>query len=204
MNNLDISAIDDGIILCYNQATQLIMDGDLLLEHGRYPTAFSLYQLASEESSKIKILLRLAIEKKSGIVLIDDDRGKDFEKMFNSHVAKIKLAAKTDQNFNELALKLRIPKIRSEAAIQEELENPKLLNLMKQDGLYVGLMDNKFIPPSQVIGEIDCKKLREDVVFRHSRHKETMEYYFQHTDFFVKQFVDEFMKNRSKENKASE
>jgi AbiV family abortive infection protein len=201
MNNLEISAIDKGMVLCCNQATQLIIDGDLLLEHKRYPTAFSLYQLASEESSKIKILVRLALEKRSGITLMDDERGKYFKKLFHNHLEKIKLAATTDKNFNELAVKINFPKFRNQVEIQDEIENPKLLDLMKQDGLYVGLRDNKFIPPSEIIGEGECKKLRDDVVFRHSRHKETMEHYIQHTDFLVKQFVDAIMKQENlKEN----
>lgn len=201
MNNLEISSIDKGMVLCCNQATQLIIDGDLLLEHKRYPTAFSLYQLATEESSKIKILVRLALEKKSVIILMDDERGKYFRKLFYNHLEKIKLAATTDQNFNELAEKINFPKIRDEAEIQDELQNPKFLDLMKQDGLYVGLKDDKFIPPSEIIGESECKKLRDDVVFRHSRQKETMEYYLQNTDFFVKQFVDYRMKQEDqKEN----
>ena len=200
MNNLEISVIDKGIVLCCNQATQLINDGDLLLQHKRYPTAFSLYQLASEESSKIKILIRLALEKRSGIILMDVERGKYFKKLFYSHLDKIKLAAKSDQNFNELAEKINLPQFRNEAEIQNELEHPKMLDLMKQDGLYVGLKDNQFIQPSEIISEIECKKLRNDVIFRHNSQKEVMEFYLLHTNFFVKKFIEDAIEKEKNNN----
>jgi AbiV family abortive infection protein len=194
MNNLDITAIEKGMVLCCNQATQLIIDGDLLLEHKRYPTAFSVYQLASEESSKINILERLAIEKRSGIMQMDIERGRYFRNLFHSHHEKIKIAANTDRNFNNLAQSIHITTFRKESEIRKELDNPRLVDIMKQGGFYVNLKDNKFIPPSEIIGKSECEKLREETGFRHSRHKETMEYYLNNTDFFVKQFVDDLNK----------
>jgi AbiV family abortive infection protein len=197
MNNLEISAIEQGMVLCCNQAKQLIIDGDLLLENKSYPTAFSLYQLASEESSKIKILVRLALEKRSGIILMDKERGNYFRKLFYNHHEKIRLAAVSDQTFNEFAEKINLPKIRTDDEIRNELDNPKLLDLMKQDGIYVSLKDNRFFTPSEIISKNDCKKFREDVAFRHIKQKETMEYYLQHTEFMVRRFTEEIIKEEN-------
>lgn len=189
MNNIEISSIYEGMRLCCNQATQLICDADLLLNNNSYSTAYSLYQLASEESSKIRILLRLAIEKNSGIILLDEQRGKYFSKLFRNHLEKIKLNATSDQNFNELADKINFPKYREDDSIQKEIDNPKESDLLKQNGFYVDIKDSKFISPKTQIGEIECKELRDIVIFRHSRMKEIMEDYFRQPEFYIKNFV---------------
>jgi AbiV family abortive infection protein len=199
MHNLEISIIDQGIIKCCNQATELIKDGDILVKNKRFSTAFSLYQLASEESSKIKILMRLVFEKRSGIIKMDAERGKYFQKLFHSHIEKNKLGLVTDQNFNVLAKKLNIPKFRDEPVIQQELDNTKKLDELKQDGFYVSIKGNKFVSPSEMITEQKCSELREIVVFRHLRQKETMEAYFETPDFYVSEFTE----TRIAEHKAN-
>lgn len=199
MNDLEIEAIEVGMVKCCNQATQLYHDAELLFENKRFTTAFSLYQLASEESSKIKILLLLAIEKRSGIILMDEARGKYFEKLFYSHKEKTKLGTITDQNLNELFERLDLPKFRDGNQIIEELKNPKQLDLLKQDGIYVSLKKGNFTSPSEIIHEKECRELREIVFSRHSSQKGTMEEYLQYKDFFVNRFIEDKRQNIRKD-----
>jgi len=201
MNYIEANKIDEGMIKCCNQATQLIRDADLLFENERFASAFSLYQLASEESSKIKILVRLAIEKRSGIIEMDEKRGNYFKKLFYSHKEKTRLGSITDQNFNQLAARINLPNFREDNEIEKEINNPKQLDERKQDGIYVSIGNNEFLSPFEIISEENCLELSKIVVFRHKRQKETMEAYLQNTEFYVKRFVEDTLAEYQKAKK---
>lgn len=201
MNDLEIDDIEVGMIKCCNQATQLYHDAELLFENKRFTTAYSIYQLASEESSKIKILLRLAVEKRSGMNQLDDARGKYFSNLFKSHLDKIKLATVTDQNLNDLAKRLDIPTFRDENKIIEDIKNPRRPDLLKQDGIYVSVKEGKFVSPSEVITEQNCKEMRELVFNRHSSMKGTMQEYLNYTEFYVQKFVDDILEEQKNQKK---
>ncbi len=191
MTDIEIVEIEKGIVKCYEHANELISDAMCLLERKRYSTAYSLLQIATEETSKIKILIRLAIEKRSKIILMDDNRKQYFNGIFNSHSAKNRFAVWTDANYNELAKKINLPEIREGKKIKSELNDPKKLDTMKQDGLYVTFRNQKFLKPSELITEKVCAELQDLVKFRIASMKITMESYFEHPEFMVNRFIQD-------------
>lgn len=190
MTELSIEEIDKGMLKCTENSSSLIEDAKILLERKRYPTAYALLQLANEETAKIKILIRLALEKRSEIVLMDEERKQYFNSLFVSHKEKNRLMGYTDQNFNELAEKINLPKFRDSKSIKAEIEHPKELDKLKQNAIYVSIVDNKFVQPIEVITEEDCTERLEVVGFRLNRVKETVNLYRTRTDWFVSRFKD--------------
>ena len=189
MTNLDVLEIESGIRKCQAQSLNLFKDGILLLDNERYATSYALFQLASEEIAKVKILMRAAIEKRSGIEY-SDDRDKYFKGLFKNHTEKNKLAVTTDQNYNFLAAKINLPKFRNENDINNELKNPKPIDVKKQDGFYVSLKGKKFKSPSESITPLDCEKLKDIVSFRITLITDNMNYYFDYPNFMVNNFIN--------------
>lgn len=189
MTNLDILEIESGIKKCQIQSVNLFKDGILLLDNKRYATSYTLFQLASEEIAKAKILMRAAIEKRSGIEY-SDDRDKYFKELFKNHTEKNRLAVTTDFNYNILAAKIDLPKFRNEKDINKELKNPKPIDVKKQDGFYVSLKGKKFKSPNESIKPLDCKKLKDIVEFRITLITSTMNSYFNEPILMVDAFIN--------------
>ena len=199
MTELSIAEIENGISKCAENSSSLIDDAKILLEKKRYATSYALLQLANEETAKAKILVRLALEKRSGIVLMDNERKQYFNNLFFNHQEKNRLMGYTDQNFNEFAKKINLPKFRDTKTIKAEIEHPKEQDKLKQSAIYVSIKNNKFVEPSEVISEKTCIERLELVVFRLKRIKETVNLYNTRTDWFVQRFKDGLIADNEEE-----
>lgn len=198
MTELPIEEIDAGMHKCLENSSELLNDANILLEKKRYATAFALFQLGIEESAKVKILLRLALEKRSGIVLMDLDRKQYFNSMFNNHKEKNRLMGYTDQNFNELAKRINIPEFRDSKSIKRDINHPSEQDKLKQSALYVSVESQKFVKPSDKISREDCTEKKEIAVFRFNRVQESINYYLNNTEFFVAKFKRGLLSGKEK------
>ena len=61
LNNLTVAEIEHGITLALENAAQMIKEGDLLFENNMFARAYTLYQLATEEVGKSRLLFSLII-----------------------------------------------------------------------------------------------------------------------------------------------
>ncbi len=198
MTELSIEEIDKGINKCLENSSELLNDANILLDNKRFSTAFALYQLGIEESAKVKILLRLALEKRSGIVLMNSDRKQYFNSIFNNHKEKNRLMGYTDQNFNDLAKKINIPEFRNSKSIKRDIDHPSEQDKLKQSALYVSVENNKFVKPADKISKEDCAEKKEIAIFRFNRVHESIKFYFNNTEFFVNKFKRHLLSEEDK------
>ena len=198
MTELSIEEIEIGMQKCLENSSELINDAIVLMDKERYSTAFALFQLGVEEATKVKILLRLALEKRSGIVLMDLDRKQYFNSMFNNHQEKNRLMGYTDQNFNDLAKRINIPEFRDAKSIKRDIEHPKEQDKLKQSALYVTIEQKKFVKPSDKITAKECTQKREITLFRLKMINESILYYKNNTVFFVNKFKNGLLDDNQK------
>ena len=158
-----------------------------LFKDKRYSRAYSIFQLATEESAKIKVLIRLALDKLSGKLLTEDDK-KLYNKIFTNHVAKNRYAVSTDLEYFKLSQRINLPIARDIKTIVNEINNPKQLDIFKQNGFYVSISHNKFKKPSEIIDKHKCSELKDVVTYRFKFIELTMKYFFTHTDFMVEKW----------------
>ena len=195
MIDLSIDEIYIGIKKCHENSSELIDDGNYLYNDKRYSRAYSIFQLATEESAKIKILIRLALDKLAGKSLTKDDR-KPYNKIFTDHIAKNRYAVSTDLEYYKLSQKINLPIVRDPNKIINEINNPKQLDIFKQNGLYVSLMHNKFKKPSEIINKAKCTELQDVVTQRFKMIESTMNHFLSHTDFMVEKWRQTLPNNK--------
>jgi AbiV family abortive infection protein len=190
MTELAVIEIENGITKCYENSIRLIEDAKLLIKSKRNPTAFALLQLSLEEIAKTKILIRLALEKRSEIVLMDNDRKQYFNRIFSNHIEKNILSSITDKTFNEFANRINLQTFRNEQTIQNEIDNPKQLDIKKQNALYVYIERKKFKSPTESISPTDCVEKLKIIQFRFAQITNLKNYYFTKTNWFVERFKE--------------
>lgn len=190
MTDLSVIEIENGIKKCYENSIRLIEDSKLLIKSERNPSAFALLQLSLEEIAKTKILIRLALEKRSEIILMENDRNQYFNRIFSNHIEKNILSSITDKTFNEFANRINLPIFRNEKTIQNEIDNPKQLDIKKQNALYVYIERKKFKSPLEAISSNDCLEKLKIIQFRFAQITALKNHYFSNTNWFVERFKE--------------
>ena len=187
MERLNIEEIYNGIRKCFANATDLIADADYLFNDNRFARAYSLYQLGTEETAKIKLLIHLAAEKLSNNEINKKD-AEHYNNLFKNHIGKIRYAIASDVNYYNFADKIGLPQLRDPQQIKNELENLKQMDIYKQDGFYVSLSHKKFREPSAIITKEKCSELSILVKHRLSTTKGTMDLFFDNNEFFIRRW----------------
>lgn len=182
-----------GINICFDNVADLFNDAELLYENERYPRAYSLYQLSSEESSKALGIINLLVSKAAGGHFTDEYK-EGFNKFFTNHDTKIKFSVNTDLNYLKFAKKVGLPVVRNEKSITDELKNTQQLDKLKQDGFYVSTAHNKFKAPNEVITKDKCSKFRDVILERINKEKSTFSYFKQNFSFMVEKFKSSYSK----------
>ena len=159
-----------GIEKVFDNAKELIDEADFLFANDRYSRAYCLYQLASEEIGKGRLLFALIMNRKLG----DKIDYKSVDKEFYFHQAKSKSAL-----FFEMVAYLVMYSTQKDKSADERRDlfakavanvhdenNAEKLNRYKNDSLYVGLQNDKFVCPSELITQEMATNLRTDVLIR--------------------------------------
>lgn len=162
--------LEIGIKKSLKNAKDLIEEGDILLKESRICRAYCLYQLASEEVGKSRLLLALIMNRQLG----ENINYREVNWEFLHHQSKSKSAL----TFEMIVLllfyssKYEIPAQERKSKFLEALErvheenDVKELNNKKNNSLYVGIKDGTFFEPSEVITKEMADELRTNVLIR--------------------------------------
>ena len=149
--------LENGYKLTYENATNLIKEADLLFQNIFLPRAYTLYQFAIEEIGKCSILYKAIIEYNWGVP-INFDYLK--QKGFTDHKSKTKDSLHTEL----FAIQMFEKHIGAESSLKESIywdyDNVNLINDKKNNSLYVGLSDQKFLSPNQAISYKDVAEIQ--------------------------------------------
>ncbi|MEJ7829908.1 MAG: AbiV family abortive infection protein [Segetibacter sp.] len=170
LEELSIDELELGIKRALENAEDMINEGDILYENESYPRSYTLYQLAIEEIGKSRILFSLIIN----LRLENEIDFKEINKDFMHHQTKSKSAITF-----EMAALLVMHSTGDESAderkkkfftsledLQAESENINRLNNYKNDSLYIGIAEKKFISPKDVITKEMTDELRTNSLIR--------------------------------------
>jgi AbiV family abortive infection protein len=146
-------------------AGELLADAKLLQENGRLPRAYTLYQLAMEETGK-------ALRTYGSIILgkLDTEPGrKEFKRIFTDHVEK----AQSARGMMLIVID-SIRRTNPETALKlydwtlAEFNGSKTLNDYKNYSLYTSWVDGAYQLPSEVItkGRVDYIELMATTRFK--------------------------------------
>lgn len=146
----------DGAKKSLENAKELIEEGNLLFDKGKYARAFTLFQLSIEEVGKSSLIFES--------ILFDRYKSAGQQKVLldqlRSHKNKTKVAQRID-----LLLAMAIKNKETKKALvnnyAKQSEQIDKINEFKNFSLYVSLIENKFIKPSEKI----TKSLVEDYKF---------------------------------------
>lgn len=159
MSSINLKELAKGIDLCIENAAGLIEEARLLFDKNRFPRCFSLCVLAIEEIGKIEVVARGALIRQT-----DGEKWKRFKKNFKSH--EMKQAHAIVMHFAQV--------LKSEGSdrLRQRLRSSGRFTLdrAKQLGLYVDLVDDRFVSPHAMIS----KKLAREAL---NRAEETVRLY---------------------------
>ena len=150
MKNLSFEElmIDRAKIL--QNAKDLIIDSEILLDNKRYPRAYTLSHLASEELAKLTTMHSICIDALSGETI----NWNKVEKKLRDHKDKIKRAFEFD-----LFCNLASDNGKSIKQYEEGIELVDEYNIMKNASIYAGMLKNYFCSPGEVISEKIARKM---------------------------------------------
>lgn len=138
---LSFAQIAEGMTAASENAARLAQDARLLLDAGRFPTAYSLAALSIEESGKVSILRAMSLAR-------DDSELKEEWKRYRSH---------TNKNVQWIFPQLVADGARKlddfRPLFDKDAEHPYLLDQVKQIGFYTDCLGNKghWSVPDEVI-----------------------------------------------------
>jgi AbiV family abortive infection protein len=170
LENISDKELEVGIDKSLKNANELIEEGDILLKENRISRAYCLYQLATEEVGKSRLLFALIMNRQLG----EDINYKEVNREFIHHQTKSESAL----TFEMLALLLmysgekdKTAEVRKanffEALQRVQNENDvQVLNNHKNNSLYVGVKDGAFVKPSDSITKEMAIELRTNVLIR--------------------------------------
>ncbi|EKF9566616.1 AbiV family abortive infection protein [Vibrio cholerae] len=135
----------------YDNACELIEDAKILLSNSRYPRAYVLAHLATEEIAKLPIIFGVRVRLKNK----DNIDWKHFKSRLNGHQSKLKSIALFDYmndhvdliNNTDLDLYKR------------QLSHVKKYDDLKNIGLYSGIYENQVYKPSEQINPALAKAM---------------------------------------------
>jgi AbiV family abortive infection protein len=150
--------LENGLKLSLENAKQLTEEADGLMIFNRYPRAYSLYQLASEEIGKIIIIFHSILDFYNGTQI---DEAYFEENQFKNHQQKTKKALMIELIVIEHFEKHINKDSGLKQKILEDFNNTNELNDQKNQSLYVSIKENTFVSPNSSI----TKKMAEDLAF---------------------------------------
>ena len=170
LENLPETELKIGIEKSLSNAKELIEEGDFLFKENRYSRAYCLYQLATEEIGKSRLLFALIMNRQLG----EDIDYKQINKEFTHHQTKSKSAL----TFEMMAFLVMFSSEKDKSAEERknnfldamervQTENDvNVLNNNKNYSLYIGIKDGKFVEPKDVITKEMAASLRTNVLIR--------------------------------------
>lgn len=123
-------------------AVALLRDARLLFRHRRYPRAYALAHLASEEVVKLPMLVRAGLQSQTGSPFAWTTLGKRLQ----SHKAKLRQAAVSDY-----MLDLDMANDRDLGKLKAELASIGEANDLKNSSLYSGVTGDRFMSPREAV-----------------------------------------------------
>lgn len=159
--NFNKEKLFDAINKILKNAQSLIEDAKFLKEHGRFPRAYTLFQLAIEETAKASITFNFLLFDN----IEDSTKQKSFLKEFRNHEKKI--IRSIDADFI-VALNMddkRMQKIFIKQ-IKYQLDNISNINDAKNHSLYVSYINKEFLMPSEIINKEKVEQIEITADFR--------------------------------------
>lgn len=166
---LDKENLLDGAKLSLENAKELIEEGTLLFDNGRFSRAFTLFQLSIEETGKSSIIFESVLFNKYETA----DQQKALFKEIKDHINKTRVSQKIDIILALFFEDIEIKRVLINNAVKQSKEVDKINNY-KNFSLYVSLKGNRFQKPSEKIS----KALAADFKFyAEIRHKVASQLY---------------------------
>lgn len=144
MKALSIEEVELAREKLFSNAESLFSESELLYQHGFYPRAYSLAHFCCEELAKIPMLVGAGLD----IVNGETVDWKKLNKRLINHKEKIKAGFVHDYFFSEVRA--------DDSDLKEHLEAMEtvgLVNDMKNNSLYAGLVKGQFVKPAGIVNK---------------------------------------------------
>jgi AbiV family abortive infection protein len=170
LEELSISELEKGIEKALENSEDMFKEGEILYKNECFQRAYTLYQLAIEEIGKSKLLFSLIIDQLLG----KEVNFKEINKDFTHHQTKSKSSVYFEvaalliihSGGEDSAEKRKAKFLDSFGKLQEEIQFINGLNNNKNNSLYVGIADNKFVSPKEIITKEMATELRTNTLVR--------------------------------------
>lgn len=142
--------------MALENAKELCTEAELLYSNNHFSRAFTLYQLSIEETGKAAILFNS--------VLFNQYNTKSEKKQILKDIRNHKVKTKVSQGIDLIIAMLIEDKKMKKVMLNNTLKQHREVNKIndyKNYSLYLSIVDNKFVKPSEKI----TKKLVEDIKF---------------------------------------
>lgn len=166
-------------------ANELIVEGNLLLENNKYARAFTLFQLSTEETGAALLIIES--------ILFDTYKKKKQQNALWNQIRNHKIKIKSSQRIDLLLAKtiadekLQKTLLNNYIKQSEEIDN---INNYKKYSLYVSFIDKKTVKPTEKFN----KKIVDDFKFyaeiRHATTKQFIEALVNNLDEIVKKIKE--------------
>lgn len=161
MNDLEL---ENGLKMSYENAESLLEEANLLFSKKHYCRAYTLFQLASEEFGKCKLIAHSLIEFYSNRSF-DSSIFKNYG--LTSHIKKTKIITSLILNLSTLYQKETGKISEVFKNVLDDFTNTNELNDKKNQSLYVCLKNDKFVSPKTMIDKKECISIKEKVELYH-------------------------------------
>lgn len=159
-----------GIEKSLSNAKELIEEGDILLTENKFSRPYCLYQLAAEEVGKSTLLFSLLFKRKLGAKI----NYKEIKKEFTDHPTKTKNSVSLEKiailvvasGEKDKPLEEKVKDFLESLERIENDNNIKELNNQKNNALYVGVKNNKFVKPKEIINKQMAEGIRINALNR--------------------------------------
>ena len=161
LKDLSEDEVMRGISLVLDNAEDLMFEAFFLRENDRIARSYTLTQLAIEEVGKAGILAGILLSTRQKRLLDWDE----IDKIYFNHSGKTTISIAFQLVFDMLYQKHGIPDRNNyfKDLYIKKISNVNSQNNNKNDSLYVGVRNNKFISPKDVITEQMVDFLQEEL-----------------------------------------
>ncbi|WPU92498.1 AbiV family abortive infection protein [Mucilaginibacter sabulilitoris] len=155
--------LEKGFSMVIGNAQSLFDEATLLFANGYFARSYSLSQLAIEEVGKSTLLCRAVLAFYMG----EEVNSKYLDKLgFRDHQQKTRLSLKSELISVYLYEKSIDEKTDFRGSIIDVFSRVDKLNSLKNESLYVSMVDDKFSVPSEIISSDMAKELLEKAELR--------------------------------------
>lgn len=158
--SIQINEIRNGINCCLENALELISDAEILIINERYARAYSISQLAIEESGKAMMLYELY-----NTLQADERKNFDFKK-FRKNFRDHKWKTFESKIIDIMMFSKNKTKDFKEFALQNFAEMQKAKNghydILKNNGFYVSLENDIFYKPNEIFKKSEVLKFTNE------------------------------------------